>query len=127
MRHLDLLLEDAGGMERFKKGGAVAEVAAALKRLSMRSAHIRQLLADLEYPETLRKYLPYEADIRKVRALATDTPIGEIVEHANSAHCSASVREGIIQIATDRSELLDKEIQALKLKILKAQVYLNRA
>jgi hypothetical protein len=37
------------------------------------------------------------------------------------------VREGIIQLATDRSELLDKEIQALKLKILKAQVYLNRA
>lgn len=70
--------------------------------------------------------MQFEAAIKKIRKLATDTPVKQIEDHANKAKCSSVVRDGIIQLAAEKRTLLDTEIQKMKMRILKGQISINK-
>ena len=126
LRHLDLLLDVVIEFEKFKDGGAVTEIAATLKKLSMKCKSVNTILSYVSYPEEVLCLTRFDSQLRKIRKLATDTPIRQLQDHANSAQCSSVVREGIIQLAEEKRALLDTEVQKMKMDILKAQICVNR-
>lgn len=127
LRHLDLLLDVVTEFEKFKEGGALTEIAASLKKLSMKSKSVNEILSHLKYPGDILSQTRFDDQIKKMRKLATETPIKQIQEHANKARCSSVVRDGIIKLADEKKALLDTEIQKMKMRILKAQVCINKA
>lgn len=126
LRHLDLLLDAVGEFEKFKEGGVLTEVTASLKRLAIKCKSVHEILTFLKYPADVLDQVSFEEQIRKLRKLATETPIKQIEAHANKARCSSVVRDGIIELATEKRSLLDTEIQKMKMRILKAQISINK-
>lgn len=127
LRHLDLLLDVVTEFEKFKEGGALTEIAASLKKLSMKSKSVNEILNHLKYSANILSQTRFDDQIKKMRKLATETPIKQIQEHASKARCSSIVRDGIIQLAEEKKALLDTEIEKMKMRILKAQVCINKA
>ena len=93
----------------------------------MKSIAVREILAHLKYPADILNQTRLDEKIRKMKKLATQTPIKQIKDHANSARCSSVVRDGIIKLAEEKKALLDTEIQKMKMRILKVQVCVNKA
>jgi hypothetical protein len=127
LRQLDLLLDAVTEFEKFKDGGVLIEITASLKKLSMKSKSVNEILAHLKYPADIISQTRFGEQIKKMRKLATETPIKQIQEHASKARCTSVVREGIIQLAEEKKLQLDGEIQGMKMRILKAQVCINKA
>lgn len=126
LRHLDLLLDVVTEFEKFKDGGALTEIVASLKKLSMKCKSVNEILTHLKYPADLLTQTRFDDQIKKMRKLATETPIKQIQDHASKARCSSVVREGIIQLAEEKKALLDTEVQKMKMRILKAQICVNK-
>ncbi len=126
LRHLDLLLDVVTEVEKFKDGGVLTEITASLKKLSMKCKWINDLLKDLKYPQAALDQTRFDDQIKKIRKLATETPIRQIQEHANKARLDSEVRDGIIRLAEEKKALLDTEIQKLKMRVLKSQICINR-
>lgn len=127
LRHLDLLLDVVTEFEKFKDGGVLTEITASLKKLSMKCKSVSEILTHLKYPTDVLNQTRFDDQIKKMRKLATDTPIKQIQDHANKARCSSVVRDGIIQLAEEKKSLLDTEVQKMKMRILKAQICVNKA
>jgi len=127
LRHLDLLFDVVTEFEKFKDGGVLTEITASLKKLSMKSKSVNEILHHLKYPSDIVIQTRFDDQIKKLRKLATETPIKQIEDHANKVRCNSLVREGIIQLAEEKKALLDAEIQKMKMRILKAQVCVNKA
>lgn len=127
LRHLDLLFDVVTEFEKFRDGGRLTEITASLKKLSMKSKSVNEILGHLKYPADIVNQTRFDDQIKKMRKLATETPIKQIQDHANKARCSSEVRDGIIQLAEEKKALLDTEIQKMKMRILKAQVCVNKA
>lgn len=127
LRHLDLLFDVVTEFEKYKEGGVLTDITASLKKLSMKAKSVNEILTHLKYPSSIVSQTRFEDQIKKMRKLATETPIKQIQEHANKARCASVVRDGIIQLAEERKGLLDAEIQKMKMRILKAQICINKA
>ena len=127
LRHMDLLLDGVTEFERFRDGGAVTDIAASLKRLSLKSRSINDILSFLKYPTDVRSLANCDDEIRAVRVLATETPIVQLEQHANDPACNSVVRDGIIQLAAEKRLQLELRLQELKLRVLKAQISVNKA
>lgn len=127
LRHLDLLLDVVTEFEKFKDGGVLTEITASLKKLSVKSKSVNEILAHLKYPAEVISQTRLDDQIKKLRKLATETPIKQIQDHAIKSRCNSIVRDGIIQLAEEKRALLDAEIQKMKMRILKAQILVNKA
>lgn len=126
LKHLDLVLAALEELEQFKDGGVLTKITASLKKLSVQCKSVHDLLVHLEYPKEIISQMCFDEQLKTIRKLASDTPIKKIKEHANTAKCSSTVREGIIQWAQERAALLDSEIQKMKTSILKTEIQINR-
>ena len=127
IRQMDSLIDVVTEFETHKNGGVLTDITASLKKLSVKSKSVKDFLCYLKYPDEIITHVRLDCHIKKLRKLATETPIKEIEDHISSAQCSSVVRDGIIKIADEKRALLDAEIQKVKICILKAQIYLNRA
>jgi hypothetical protein len=126
LRHFDLLLEAVDELERLKDGGAVTEVAAALKRFSVGVKNINEMLKFIDCPSDAQKYVHLDKEIRLIRKLATETPISEIEAHAATSSSNA-VKDGIIALALEKRVMLEAKLHDIKMRIFKAQITINSA
>lgn len=126
LRHFDLLLEAVDKLESLKDGGAVTEVAAALKRFSVGVKNINEMLKLIDYPSDAQKNMRLDEEIRLIRKLATETPISEIEAHAETSSSNA-VKDGIIALALEKRVLLETKLHHIKMRIFKAQITINSA
>jgi hypothetical protein len=127
LRQFDMLFDTLVEFEKFRDGGVLTEINASLKKLSVKSKSIHGILVELKQPKEIITAANFSEVLKKIRKLATDTPIKQIEDHANHAECSSEVKDGIINLATEKRNLLDNKIEDMKLQIIKAQISLNRA
>ncbi len=127
LRHLDLIIESVNDVEKFKEGGGVAEVASAGKKLSVKCSALHNLMTELKYSSELCDHVKYDADVREIRRILTDTPPKQLEDYAAELKEDSVVKNGIIAIATEKRLLVENKIDALKLRIYKAQIFINRS
>jgi hypothetical protein len=126
LRQLNLALDIVTELERFRDGGPVTAIAATLKKLSMKCTSIVAMLKHLKYSASICKEANYEALLKQIRKLSTDTPIKQIEAHAKSSECSSVVRNGIMELAQEKRSLLDTKVSELKERLFKLQILVNR-
>ncbi len=127
LRHVDLISESVAEFERYKDGGAVTEIAAALKKLSVKIKSFSSLLAELNYDAAIQRDVNFDSLMRELRTLATETPYREMEELAKDSSQSSTVRDGFIRIANESRLLLDGKIQDMKMRLNRVQIKINRA
>jgi SPX domain protein involved in polyphosphate accumulation len=126
MKQLDLIAQLVQEFEYSNETGTLTKIIASHKKLSTTYSLFSKILCEFKYPEKILIESNLEELIRDVRKLATDTPIRSIEKHAKCSTCSASVKNGIIALTTERKDLLEGKINEIKSKILKTQLTVNR-
>ena len=129
----DILIEDSQSAVKIVEKlidlgdtAAIVEIASLLKQFQVSVRHLRSNLDSLKYPQKIIKMLPSDEDIKTIRTLATDTPIGEIENHAKSKRCSAVVRQGIITLTQERRATLYDALQTARAKLQSFRLEVNR-
>jgi hypothetical protein len=123
LRFFDLSVDAIAELDAKVAGGNLSEIQATLKKLSSSCSAASDICTEVGLQTGDTNKAAISSLIVEVRQLATDTPIDE----ADSVRCGATVKNNVISLSKERSLLLETKVHQLRMRLLKAQMAVNRA
>jgi hypothetical protein len=122
--HFDSALNALAAFEHAVHNGVLLDINAQLKKVSGTCSAVNELLRELDFNAEVLSHSNVSDLLRQLRALATDTPIER--NHI-PAPADVAIVDGRIKYSDARSALITTKIQFIRMRLLRAQIAVNKA
>jgi hypothetical protein len=123
-RHFDVAIDALSTLEGSIHNGVLVDINAQLKKVSGTCSAVSNLVTELEFSAEVTSKCNVAELLSQLRRLATHTPIDATDQPAVA---DATVLDGRIRYSDSRAALITTRIQQTRMRLLRAQMAVNKA